>query len=142
LGNGSQLTGFVSKTANVDSVNGLTGAVSLSDANVGLKVFSETVVDLGNVSGDISSNIDLSLGSVFTMTATGNISANSIANATPGVSTTLVISQDATGGRLLNSTWKFAGNVRTLSTAANVTDIVSVIFAGNVYYAAITKGFE
>jgi hypothetical protein len=141
LGNGSQLTGFVSKTANVDSVNGLTGAVSLSDANVGLKVFSETEVALGNVSGDISSNIDLSLGSVFTMTATGDITINSLANVSNGVSATLIITQDATGSRLLTSNLLYAGNIRTLSTAANAIDIISVVSSGNVFYAAITKGY-
>jgi hypothetical protein len=105
-------------------------------------VFSETEVALGNVTGDISSNIDLNLGSVFTMTATGNITINSLANVSNGVSATLIITQDATGSRLLTSNLLYAGNVRTLSTAANAIDIISVVSSGNVFYASLVKGFE
>lgn len=171
IGNGSQLTGIVGSGA-VDSVNGLTGTVTLDtddigegnanlyyttarantaidnyivtaveNANVKLKQFAETVVDLGNVSGDISSNIDLDLGTIFTMTATGNITINSMANAVPGVSATLIITQDGTGDRLLTSNWKYADAANVLSNAANTTDIVSALFAGNVYYATLSKGY-
>lgn len=171
IGNGSQLTGIVGSGA-VDSVNGLTGTVTLDtddigegnanlyyttarantaidnyivtaveNANVKLKQFAETVVALGNVSGDISSNIDLDLGTIFTMTATGNITINSMANAVPGVSATLIITQDGTGNRLLTSNWKYADAANVLSNAANTTDIVSALFAGNVYYATLSKGY-
>jgi hypothetical protein len=115
----------------------LTGVFS----NVKLQQFAETVVALGNVSGDISSNINLALGSIFTMTATGNITINSMGNANPGVSATLIITQDATGSRLLTSNWRFAGNDDLLSNAANSTDIVTALFAGGVYYATISKGY-
>lgn len=114
---------------------------AVENANVKLKQFAETVVALGNVSGDISSNIDLDLGTIFTMTATGNITINSMANAVPGVSATLIITQDGTGNRLLTSNWKYADAANVLSNAANTTDIVSALFAGNVYYATLSKGY-
>jgi len=114
---------------------------AVESANVKLKRFSETVVALGNVSGDISSNINLNLGTIFTMTATGNITVNSMANAVPGVSATLIITQDGTGNRLLTSNWKYADAANVLSNAANTTDIVSALFAGNVYYATLSKGY-
>jgi hypothetical protein len=114
---------------------------AVENANVKLKKFAETVVNLGNVSGDISSNIDLGLGTIFTMTATGNITINSMANVSSGISATLIITQDGTGNRLLTSNWKFADSSKVLSTAANTTDIVSTVFAGNVYYATLSKGY-
>ena len=49
--------------------------------------------------------------------------------------------QDGTGNRLLSSTMKFAGNTRTLSTAASSVDIISVFFDGTSYFASLTKGY-
>lgn len=130
---------FTTGRANTAIDNYIVTAVE--NANVKLKQFAETVVALGNVSGDISSNIDLDLGTIFTMTATGNITINSMANAVPGVSATLIITQDGTGNRLLTSNWKFADAANVLSNAASTTDIVSALFAGNVYYATLSKGY-
>jgi hypothetical protein len=42
---------------------------------------------------------------------------------------------------LLTSTMKFAGNSRTLSTAGNATDIISLFYDGSTYYASLTKGY-
>jgi hypothetical protein len=41
----------------------------------------------------------------------------------------------------LSSTMKFASNVRTLSTAANSTDIMSIVYVGTTYYASLTRGY-
>ena len=75
------------------------------------------------------------------MTATGNITLNAITNIVSGQNITLAITQDATGNRTLTSTMKFASNVRTLSTAANSTDIISIVYVGSTYYASLTRGY-
>ncbi len=75
------------------------------------------------------------------MTLTGNITLTSLTNIGNGQSATFIMTQDATGNRLLTSTWKFASNVRTLSTSANAIDMVSVFYTGNVYYASLSRGF-
>ena len=75
------------------------------------------------------------------MTATGNITLNSITNIASGQSVVLAITQDATGNRTLTSTMKFAGNVRTLSTAAASTDIIAITYIGSTYYASLARGF-
>jgi hypothetical protein len=75
------------------------------------------------------------------MTATGNITIDTITNIVSGQNITLLISQDATGTRGLTSTMKFASNVRTLSTAANSTDVISIVYVGTTYYASLTRGY-
>jgi hypothetical protein len=113
----------------------------VANSNVVLKQFSETRVALGNVTGNISSNINVANGTIYTMTATGNITINSLANVSTGTSATLIITQDGTGGKTLTSTMKFAGGSKTLSTAANAIDIISVFYDGTTYYAALSKGY-
>jgi hypothetical protein len=113
----------------------------VANTNVTLKQFSETRVALGNVTGDQSSNINLANGSIFTMTATGNITISSVTNAVAGSSATLIITQDGSGNRLLTSTMKFAGASKTLSTAAGAIDIISLFYDGTTYYATLSKGY-
>jgi hypothetical protein len=62
---------------------------------------------------------------------------------TPQAGQSMVIKfiQDATGGRTLTSTWKFAAGSKTLSTAASAVDIISVFYDGTTYYAVLSKGF-
>ena len=82
-------------------------------------------------------------GSIFAMTANGNISNIALSNAGVGASGTLIITQDGTGSRLLTVTgaWKFAGASKTLSTAANTIDIVNFFTDGTTVYAALSKGY-
>jgi len=109
--------------------------------NTAFKQFNETKVDLGSVSGDQSSSLDASAGSIYTLTATGGITINSIANAVAGTSMTIVITQDVTGSHTLTSSMKFAGGSKTLSTAGNSIDIISVFYDGSTYYASLTTGY-
>jgi small subunit ribosomal protein S3 len=70
-----------------------------------------------------------------------NITINALGNALAGSSAVLILTQDATGNRLLSSTMKFAGNSKTLSTAASSIDIMSVFYDGTTYYATLSKGY-
>ena len=116
-------------------------STNFAPSNITLKKFSETRVALGNVTGDQSSNINLANGSIFTMTATGNLTISSVTGATAGSSATLIITQDGTGGKTLTSTMKFAGGSKTLSTAAGAIDIISLFYDGTTYYATLSKGY-
>ena len=54
----------------------------------------------------------------------------------------MIITQPASGGPYtLTSTMKFAGALKTLSTAANSVDILSVFYDGSTYWASLAKGF-
>ena len=95
---------------------------------------------LTRTSGTIS--IDVVNGNVQLLTATGNITINGFVNPIAGQSVTIVITQDATGNHTLNSTMKFAGGTKTLSTDANSIDILSIYYDGSRYLASLSTGFE
>jgi len=90
-----------------------------------------------------TNNLDLSLSNIFTINLTGNATLT-FSNGTPGTYIIKLI-QDGTGSRTATfpvSNWKWAGGTSpTLSTTANTTDIISLIFDGTTYYATIVKGF-
>jgi hypothetical protein len=58
-----------------------------------------------------------------------------------GQSITMIMTQDATGGRTLSSTMKFAGGFKTLSTGNSITDITTVFYDGTNYYASLSRGY-
>jgi len=60
-----------------------------------------------------------------------------------GQTITLIVRQDGTGNRVLTSTMLAAGGMagKTLSTAPNAIDLVTVYFSGTSYFMSIAKGF-
>jgi hypothetical protein len=115
----------------------LTGNTSI--ANLSLTKFQETVVSGGTVSGTLTPNS--TAGTIYNYTLNGNITINALGNAVSGTSMTLILTQDGTGNRVLTSSMKFAGGLKTLSTAASATDIMSVFYDGTTYYATLSRGF-
>jgi hypothetical protein len=129
----------VSAVGNIIGGNITTGgAVSTSGRVIGAN-YTETVHAIGSSGGTITPNI--SLGSIQSITLTSNMTFSSITNINAGQSFTFIVTQDGTGSRTLTSTMKFAGNSRTLSTAANSIDIISVFYNGSTYFASLTKGY-
>ena len=118
---------------------GFVSAATSNVANTQLAQYQETTYNLGSVSGTITP--DFVNGSIQNLTLTGNITLNSLGNAVAGRSMTLILTQDATGGRTLTSSMKFAGGSKTLSTAGNAIDIISVFYDGTTYYASLSKGY-
>jgi hypothetical protein len=147
--NGSNgATGSTGPTGSNGSV-GSTGATGPSGSPFGggtftgavtLKGVNETVYDWGSV-GAGTYTPDVTTGTVHKMLLTGNVTINSLANVSTGSNATLILTQDGTGTRTLSSTMKFAGGNKTLSTAATSTDIISVLYDGTTYWAAMTRGF-
>jgi hypothetical protein len=125
----------VNGTPNIGVVS--TGGVDFT--NINLLKFGETVVNGGIVSGTITP--DATAGTIYKYTLVGNIILDSLANAVAGTSMTIMLTQDATGGRALSSTMKYAAGLKILSTPANATDILSLFYDGTTYYAALTKGY-
>ena len=105
----------------------------------GLKGYTETVHDLGTSSG--TKTPDKSDGNVQKITLNGNLTLNAFASPAAGDSITLIITQDGTGNRELSSTMKFASASKTLSTAGNAIDVVSMFYDGSRYFASLSKGF-
>jgi hypothetical protein len=127
---------FSGTTANLVNIN-VSG--NLVPTNLILDSFNETLPASANTSTSISP--DVALGTIFRYTANANFTFNGLTNAVAGTSTTVIVTQDGTGNRLLTSTMKFAGNSKTLSTAANSIDIMGVFYDGSTYYASLTKGY-
>ena len=108
-------------------------------ANTLFTKFNEKVLASTNTSTSISP--DVATGTIFRYTANSNFTFNGFTNAVAGSSATVIITQDATGSRLLTSTMKFAGGTKTLSTAAASIDIIGVFYDGTTYYASLTKAY-
>ena len=108
-------------------------------SNVNLKDYKET-----NYALTYASTItpDVANGNVQTVTLTGNVTFNAFSNPESGQSLTLIVKQDGTGSRLLTSTMKWAGGAKTLSTAANSVDIISVFYDGTNYWASLGTDFK
>ena len=84
---------------------------------------------------------DVANGNVQIITLTGEVTFSAFTNPIAGQSLTLIVKQDATGSRALTSTMKFAGASKTLSTAANAVDILSITYDGTNYWASLSKGY-
>jgi hypothetical protein len=120
-----------------------TGVVNFQNETVvrpKLKDYSEIIYTAGSTTGTITP--DVANGNVQSITLTGNITWNAFTGPSSGQSMTMIIKQPASGGPYtLTSTMKFAGGSKTLSTAANAIDIVSVFYDGTDYLASLAKGF-
>ena len=130
-------------TGNISGGNLTTaGALSALSSNITtaqLNRYQERTFSLGNVNGTITPNFNN--GSIQEVVLTGNITLNSLSNALAGASMTLIVRQDATGGRTLTSSMLFAGGSKTLSTDPSAVDVISIFFSGGIYYATLSKGY-
>lgn len=86
----------------------------------------------------------MSSGPVQQVTATANFTLAAPTGMTTGQSITLVITQDATGSRLMtaNAAYKFAYGYKTLSTTANAIDVISIFYDGTNYLCNLVKGYS
>lgn len=131
-----------------------TGEIALNDdTNVNgnklkdaqLENYKETIHALSyaaNISPDVAN------GNVQEITLTGNVAFDGFSNAEDGQSMTLIIHQDGTGSRTfsenLDSAGRmlFAGGTSTLTTDGGATDIMSIVYAGGIYYASLSTNFS
>lgn len=133
-GEGGNITGVNYLTANV-----FAGGVA-NIATINAITFNQTLVNVGNVSGTVSP--DAALGTIFKYTLTGNITLNSITNAVPGTSITMILKQDSSGGKEIEaSTWLWANINSTLTPGAEAVDIINVLYDGTDYYATLFNNF-
>lgn len=132
---------------NLDSTSGTINLLANTSGggneltNVQLDDYKEVIYTGGSTTGTITP--DVANGNVQKITLTGSITLNAFANAEAGQSMTLVVTQPASGGPYtLTSTMKFAGGTKTLSTAANAIDIISIFYDGTTYYASLATNFS
>jgi hypothetical protein len=121
-----------------------TGNVEMNNnhiSNAILQVTVEKTANIGAITGAVT--INGNTGPIQRATLVGNITINTtnLTNFSTGESVTLVLTQDATGSRLLTSNLRYAGGSKTLSTAANSIDTISIVYDGTNYLAALVKGY-
>jgi|DEB0MinimDraft_6_1074348.scaffolds.fasta_scaffold01509_11 hypothetical protein len=109
--------------------------------NVILEDYKETIYTGGSTTGTITP--DVVNGNVQSITLTGSITFNAFSNPEAGQTMTLIVKQPSSGGPYtLTSTMKFAGGTKTLSTAADAIDIISVLYDGTNYWASLSTNFS
>jgi hypothetical protein len=117
-----------------DAITGLSGTNSL-----GMNNYNDLVTTL-TYGATITPNI--AVASIQRITLTGNVTFNAFGGTpTAGQNLVLIMTQDGTGGRTLTSTMKFAQGNKTLTTAPNAVDILSVFFDGTNYWATLSNGY-
>ena len=80
-------------------------------------------------------------GALQNVTLTGGITINAFANPVAGQTITLILTQGGSGSYTLTSSMKFAGGLKTLSTAVGSVDLLTITYTGSVYYASLVVGF-
>jgi hypothetical protein len=92
---------------------------------------------------------DWKLGTVQTMTLTGNITLNEPVDLPVGGTMTVIFKQDGTGSRLISyqsSKFIFASGIKTLTTTANAVDMLNIFNTGVVgasqYMCALTTNYR
>jgi hypothetical protein len=107
--------------------------------NLGVKIYTETIAALGNITG--ATPINWSSGSVQSATLTGAVTL-SFSGAVAGQSVTLYLTQDATGTRTIawpgSIKWAAGGVAPTISTTATYTDIISFFYDGTTYWGYVS----
>lgn len=104
--------------------------------------FSEFTVGLVNTGSTYTPNWNN--GTIQTITASQAFTLAAPTNMPDGSSMTLIILQDATGGRVMSPapSYKFANGYKTLSVTAGSTSIISLFRVGATYYATLTVDYN
>lgn len=116
-------------------------------SDVVFKDYRETIFELTTTSAG-SINVDVADGPIQEINLTENVTFTGFVNAVNGQSVTLLLHQDGTGSRTFTeslssaSVMLFAGGDSTLTTAANATDIMTIVYVDGIYYASLAKDFS
>ena len=118
----------------------VTNTITNSAGNILLGVYTEITSSRGNTSTAVTPS---AVYTVQNWTANNNFTLNLPTGMTTGQSITLIITQDATGNRTMtpNASYKFAYSNKTLSTAANAIDMLSIFYNGTTYLCNLVKGY-
>ena len=117
------------------------GTAVMQLKSTGLTAYRETVYAGGNTSTAITPNY--ANGNIQTFTANSNFTLNLPTNMAAGQNLVLIITQDATGSRVMtsNSGYKFVNGIKKLTTTANAIDVLSVFYDGSRYLCNLSKGY-
>jgi hypothetical protein len=155
-GNGSTMSGIVTSivAGTGISVDAATGAVTITATGNTSNIVCDNLTVNSNIIAYVEKTVSgfttstsftptYSNGIIQNVTANGNFTLNAPSGMVAGQSITLIITQDATGSRLMtaNAAYKFAYGIKTLSTAANSIDVLSIFYNGTTYLCNLVKGY-
>lgn len=122
--------------------SGSLGSTTFNHNVVGQRIQGKHMAATTQVIADAATiNWNMDMGSVMQVTLSGNRTLAAPTNLVSGATYTAIIKQDATGNRTLtwNAVYKFAGGSKTLSTAANATDVATFVSDGTNLYGQLIK---
>jgi hypothetical protein len=134
----------VSATGNIIGGNittaGLTSTATLSVTG-NIVGYAEKTASIGNTNASFAPTY--ANGIVQNITANQSFTLQAPVGMTTGQSITLIITQDATGGRAMtpNAAYKFAYGIKTLSVSAGAIDMLSIFYDGTNYLCNLVKGY-
>jgi hypothetical protein len=149
-GGGLDIAGVRQAISNVAPIlyNNTTGVISfdtstISFSNLTLQQYRETVVNNGDLSGNITLN--LANGSIHTGRLVGNITGITLSNVSTGSSALLILTQDSIGNSALDTTthaanWTnyiFVGDNTDLSYAGNTKSYINIVYDGSKYNTSV-----
>ena len=142
----AEVRAHISNTSPIE-YNSSTGVISLGTdfANLSLQQYQETVVEAGNISGNVS--FDVAAGTIHKATLTGDITGISFANIQNGSSIVALITQDTTGGHVIDTTsfannWtnvRIVGGTIGLTGLPSSTDAIQLMYDDGHYMMNVLK---
>ena len=149
-GNLDVVTYNITSTSNRDvqiSPHG-TGRIDFNDKQLENAEFYDYVETVNETAYGGTWTPDVSSAPIQQMLLTGNITFQGFTNAKDGQTLTMIFIQDGTGGRTFSENLDSAGSIvfadgsQTLSTGASAVDIMTIMYAGGIYYASLNKDFK
>ena len=133
----AQASDIVTNNAKISYTDASSVALNTAKVSYIVNVFT-SLTDAANISWD-------ALNDNAKVTLAGSRTLDNPTNLVSGRTYNLIVTQDATGTRLLNygSIFKWqGGTVPTLSTAANAIDIFTFIYDGTNLYGSVIQNFS
>lgn len=141
-----RLTGSDSSNDDVKIIGGTNVTVTRTDADtitVSAASGGDTLYDAGTHSSGASLYLDRNNGTIQKVLLASNVTHIGISNMAVAQSFTIILTQDATGGRTLttDSSFKYASAYKTLSTPGGAIDMLNIFYDGTTYYCTLTTGY-
>lgn len=134
------------------------GAALTDETGTGLAVFNiNPTIDGANFTGHAQTapvaasstggtlTMDMTESNVFTTTMTEAVNTLTLSNAAQGQTVNIILTQDASGGRVMTwpASFKWAGGTAAvLSTNPNAVDVLVITYIGTDWYASLLKDMQ
>lgn len=134
------------------------GAALTDETGTGLSVFNiNPTLDGANFTGHAQTapvaasstggtlTMDMTESNVFTTTMTEAVNTLTLSNAAQGQTVNIILTQDASGGRVMTwpASFKWAGGTAAvLSTNPNAVDVLVITYIGTDWYASLLKDMQ